>query len=145
MDHLHRLRGHTCERRELHSCMKTPWDHLNLGITVPDDPWFQTHPHGRLEEARGNEPCRRPKAQLRCDVADETDPPSECGRHRMRAFNATHSLEGLYWRVSKHKLHDSSHHTGLHSPHQGHHSYILKLKPEKSGTKRNYFHPVWLS
>lgn len=46
------------------------------------------------------------------------------------------------WTRTNYMIH---HITGLHSPHQGHHSYILKLKPEKSGMKYNYFHPVWLS
>lgn len=106
----------------------------DLGITGPSDPWFQTHPHGRFQEARGNYPCRRPKAQLRYVM------------WQMRPIllqNAADVVWGCLipgrvsnegWTRTNYMIH---HITGLGSPHQGHHSYILKLKLEKSGMKRN--------
>ncbi len=84
---------------------------------------------------------RRPKAQLRY-VMWQMRPILQNAADVVWGRLIPQRVSNEGWTRTNYMIH---HITGLHPPHQAHHSYILKLKPEKSGMKCNYFHPVWLS
>lgn len=152
MDHLHwvfllQSLGHTCVHRELHSSMKTPWDHLTRELRstqqtsasmIRDSQHLRfTHPHGHEGKL----------AMLKvCDVAKGSETPSKCSRRPVWGRLIPERVPNDGWAGTGFMI---NHITGLDSPHQGHHRYILKhdekLKLEKAAMKHNYFCPTWLS